>query len=292
MKGIRVILSGRSGNNLFQYAAGRAIATRLDVPLILDSSLIDGETWKVSAHLLRLPLKAIHRRDPTPVSRWFHRSTGRLVVEIFGGKVVREPIADLSFRPEILEMQAGTTLHGFFQSPLYFASIDVELHAELAPSRWSMSEDIAREGERIAAPGGVAVHCRRGDYVNNPNADLLGPGYFRQAMDEMRRRISGCRFHVFSDDVNWCREQFTEIDVEIENHTGAKSNPLIDWFLMSRANHHILSNSSYAWWAAWFGRKPGQTVLVPPVWFEGIIAPVREKCLPHWELFQPKGGVR
>ena len=292
MKGIRVILSGRSGNNLFQYAAGRAIASRLGVPLFLDSSLIDPVTWKVSAHLLRLPLRAKHRRDPTHLSRWLFRTTGWLVADLSGGKVFRESTRDLSFRPEVLDMPSGTTLHGFFQSPLYFASIDGELHAELAPSGWPMSAEIVREGDRIAAPGGVAVHCRRGDYVNNPNVDLLGPAYFRQAMDEIRGRVSGSRFHVFSDDSEWCREHFRESDVEIESHTGAEFNPLIDWYLMSRASHHILSNSSYAWWAAWFGRKPGQFVLAPPVWFEGIHAPVGEKCMPRWEIFQPRGGLR
>jgi hypothetical protein len=211
---------------------------------------------------------------------------------MFGGKVVRESASDLSFRPEVLDARKGTTLHGFFQSPLYFNSIDEELFQELNPLRWSMPPEIVEAGDRIGEPCGVAVHCRRGDYVNNPNVDLLGPAYFGQAMDEMRARIPGCRFHVFSDDTDWCREIFKESDVVIESHAGAELNPLIDWYLMSRADHHILSNSSYAWWAAWFGRKAGQIVLVPPVWFEGIHAPVREKCMPGWEIFQPKGGLR
>ena len=292
MKGIRVIFSGRSGNNLFQYAAGRAVATRLGVPLFLDSSLIDARTWKVSASLLRLPLRGIHRRDPTPVSRWIYRASGRLVMEWFGQEVFREPTSDLSFHPQFREIRAGTTLHGFFQSPLYFENINGMLHEELAPSGWPVPGEVVAAGDRIGTSRSVAIHCRRGDYVGNPNVDLLGPDYFRQAMDEMRARIPGCRFHVFSDAPAWCREQFRDSDVLVEHHAGAQFDPLIDWYLMSRANHHILSNSSYAWWAAWFGQKPGQIVLVPPVWFHGIRAPIREKCMPHWEVFEPKGGGR
>lgn len=292
MKGIRVILSGRSGNNLFQYAAGRAASMRLEVPLFLDSSLIDPKTWRVSANLLRLPLQGIHRRDPTPVSRWIYRASGRLVMEWRGGKVFRESTSDLSFRPEIREVTDGTILHGFFQSPLYFESINGKLHEELEPSGWPVPGEVVAAGDRIGTPGGVAIHCRRGDYVDNPNVDLLGPAYFRQAMDEMRGRIPGCQFHMFSDAPDWCREQFGESDVVVEQHAGAESNPLIDWYLMSRASHHILSNSSYAWWGAWFGQKPGQVVLVPPVWFDGIRAPIREKCMSNWEIFQPEGGLR
>jgi hypothetical protein len=155
-----------------------------------------------------------------------------------------------------------------------------------------MPEPLVAAGRRIGQPGGIAVHCRRGDYVNNPNVDLLGPAYFQQAMEEMRARFPGSRFHLFSDEPRWCRETFAGSDVLVEDHAGADANPLFDWYLMSQASHHILSNSTYAWWGAWFGRKPGQTVLVPPVWFEGIHAPVREKCLPHWEIFTPPHGLR
>lgn len=286
MKGIRVILCGRSGNNLFQYAIGRAISERLGVPLILDSSLIDASTWKVSNHLFHLPLRAQHRRDPSPVSRWFHRGTGRLLVELFGGKVFREPALDLRFDGRLLDLKAGISLYGFFQSPLYFHSINDELQEELAPCKWSIHPAVVRRGDEIGESIAVAVHCRRGDYVNNPNVDFLGPSYFHHAMEEMRVRVPGCRFHVFSDDPAWCRLHFRGHDVWVEEHAGAAQNPLIDWYLMSHARHHILSNSSYAWWGAWFGRKRGQIAFVPPVWFKGIQAPVEEKCMPGWEVFR------
>jgi hypothetical protein len=47
---------------------------------------------------------------------------------------------------------------------------------------------------------------------------------------------------------------------------------------MSLASHHIIANSSYSWWAAWIGSKPGQIVTMPDRWYaKDIIAPIEEK---------------
>ena len=57
-----------------------------------------------------------------------------------------------------------------------------------------------------------------------------------------------------------------------------------DLHLMSLADHHIIANSSYSWWAACLGKKPGQRVLMPDIWFCGITSPIEEKQCGGWEL--------
>jgi hypothetical protein len=47
---------------------------------------------------------------------------------------------------------------------------------------------------------------------------------------------------------------------------------------MSLASHHVIANSTYSWWAAWLGDKPGQRVIMPGRWYvHGIKAPMEEK---------------
>jgi hypothetical protein len=98
----------------------------------------------------------------------------------------------------------------------------------------------------------------------------------------MRARIPGARFFIFSDDPEWCRSAFREDDVVIIDSGSAGKNPLHDLHLMSLASHHIIANSTYSWWAAWLGDKPGQQVVMPDRWYaRDITAPIEEK---FWKL--------
>jgi hypothetical protein len=42
---IRIVLLGRTGNNLFQYALGRVLAEKHGVPLVLDGSWFNDKGW-------------------------------------------------------------------------------------------------------------------------------------------------------------------------------------------------------------------------------------------------------
>jgi hypothetical protein len=120
-------------------------------------------------------------------------------------------------------------------------------------------------------------------------------------MREMRERVPGAKFFIFSDDPDWCSAHFKDIDVAAiigrrnnvtaitgrRNHLAEKTatgdrryapNPLHDLYLMSLASHHIIANSSYSWWGAWLASKPGQIVTMPDRWYaKDIIAPIDEK---------------
>jgi hypothetical protein len=95
----------------------------------------------------------------------------------------------------------------------------------------------------------------------------------------MRARVPGGRFFIFSDDPAWCGDTFTDPDTEVVDAGNAAANPLHDLHLMSLAGHHIIANSSYSWWAAWLGDKPGQQVIMPERWYadERIKAPMEQK---------------
>jgi hypothetical protein len=107
-------------------------------------------------------------------------------------------------------------------------------------------------------------------------------------MREIRERVPGAKFFIFSDDPDWCSAHFKDIDVAAitgrrnnvtaTNDRRHMTNPLHDLYLMSLASHHIIANSSYSWWGAWLGAKPGQQVTMPDRWYaKDIIAPIAEK---------------
>jgi hypothetical protein len=130
----------------------------------------------------------------------------------------------------------------------------------------------------LESPESVAVHVRRGDYLKHPAFHVCDTAYYREAMGSLRAKLYEPRFHIFSDDPDWCRKTFMDDDTEVVDSGKAGENPLHDLHLMSLASHHIIANSSYSWWAAWLGDKAGQQVIMPERWYaDGISAPIGEK---------------
>ena len=140
--------------------------------------------------------------------------------------------------------------------------------------RWALIEPVAADlrhwlrpsAEAAGAIDGLlpkgrlaAVHVRRGDYVTS--AEIFG--YFRVLPIEYY--LAGVSsvvapdttLVVFSDDPAWCRAELAPRLEEIAPVTVVEGNR--DWadlLLMSRCDHHVLSNSTYAWWGAFLSDDP------------------------------------
>ncbi len=285
---IRVIMLGRLGNNLFQYALGRALSEKHGVPLILDASWFNARTWRYVEPLSRLPGitsgKAVISRPFSTASRALRKLTGRHHWEFLGKPVIREKEDDHTFDVAILQSPPDCVLFGYFQSHLYFEDIGNMLRGELSTAGLGLEAGFEKTAAELRKPNSVAVHVRRTDYIGNRNLACCGPAYYRKAMDRMRERIDRPRFHVFSDEPGWCLENLSAKDVVITG-SGDPFQPLVDLHLMGLAGHHIIANSSYSWWAAWLGAKPGQQVVMPGIWFNsGIRAPIGEKRPPGWHM--------
>jgi hypothetical protein len=282
---IRVVLLGRTGNNLFQYALGQVLARKHGVPLVMDASWFNQQGWREVSHFLTLPLNAKIVRRFSLATRALRNITGKHYWEYRGEPIIRESIDDQKFDSSILESPSNCTIFGYFQSPLYFASIAELLRSEL---NGLLTENIGVSPalrDKLSSPSSIAVHVRRGDYLLNPTFDVCNQSYYKIGMTRLRERIPGAHFHIFSDDPVWCRSEFKSHDVEVMEFSPDRVNPLHDLHLMSLASHHLIANSTYSWWGAWLGLKPGQTVMMPDRWYAGgTKAPIEEKRLPHWEI--------
>lgn len=118
----------------------------------------------------------------------------------------------------------------------------------------------------------ISVHVRRGDNVTHPPGyhPLRSPEYYRDAAQLLPAEGSVV---VFSDDPEWCRDNIAstlqrDVAVFYEGVSRPREYvdrqryidaPVLDWIdiaLMARCDHHILSNSSYAWWGAFLSDDP------------------------------------
>jgi len=104
----------------------------------------------------------------------------------------------------------------------------------------------------------VAIHVRRGDYVNNPfYVDLMRTEYYRLAMDE----FSDVDFLVFSDDIKWCKEQDIFKGCQFYH-----KDELDDFNTMASCIGHIIANSSYSWWSAYIAPW-SKKIIAPKEWY-------------------------
>lgn len=125
----------------------------------------------------------------------------------------------------------------YFQDPKYFEKYANEIKAIFGDLTWI--------GEPMNEY--VSIHVRRGDYVGNTfYTDLMQTDYYPLAMGEFPER----KFLVFSDDIEWCKQQAIFKDCEFSEGRGE----LDDLNLMLHCNGHIVSNSTFAFWGAYLGK--------------------------------------
>jgi len=162
---------GRLGNQMFQYAALKGIATHNSIDYCLSSD--------TSLHkCFQIPKKGIEIFYPT----------------------IKE--TSYQFDEKIFNCSGGD-LYGFFQTEKYFYHIEEELRKDF---RFYdiIYKTCSHYRKHILSEEVVALHVRRGDYITDPNFVLLELDYYLEAL----KYFSDLEIMVLSDDINWCREQF------------------------------------------------------------------------------------
>jgi hypothetical protein len=263
---IEVLLNGRLGNWLFQYAAARALALKTGTGVTLNLSRF--VSWRdvrgspVMNALRFFELDATYTRLGADAGR---------TLEKLGLRERREDFAEAAwgYDPRFEALGAATRLEGYFQSPKYWHGFDAVLRSDLAPRRLPDDPVLTRTLAAVTGAAAVSVHVRRGDYLTTERAlhGVCTADYYARAIREMRSRVIGARFFVFSDDTAWCRGHFTDPDMTVVDVPASAREPALDLYLMSRCAHHVISNSTYSWWGAWLGASAGAIVCTPERWF-------------------------
>lgn len=290
---ILVKILGGLGNQLFEYAAGRALAIRCGAKLGLDVRFYEKQTSR-SFVLDRLKIKAdrISARDVSSFiepswDTWRGRLAFRLNwlgIQKFPA-IIRDRMA--GFQPEVLTAPRRTYLDGYWQSYRYFESYWSTIAKEVAPQA-SPTLINRNAAQHMRSSESVAVHVRRGDYVTVKGfADFHGTcdlEYYKNAFAMISEKVNNANYFLFSDDPVWT----------IANIHPPGPYRIIDWndvgaeqwdmWLMSQCRHHIIANSTFSWWGAWMNQDLGKVVVAPKRW---SLNPAGE--LPH---FIPSSWIR
>lgn len=268
-------LLGGLGNQLFQYAIGRALAVRHGTELRLDTTAFDGyplRTYALDHLFIEGTLLSDAERRAMGIRRAATSRLGRLAERLFGAAtipVVRE--RRFEFDPEVLDAPETCYLQGYWQSPRYFAGVEAQIRRELSVRDPLAGQNLEVAG-RIAACPAVSVHVRRGDYAANPVTNryhgTCGPEYYAAAEALLQGEVGDLRLFVFSDDPDWAVENLRfRSPVTVLRHNGPERD-YEDLRLMTLCRHHIIANSTFSWWGAWLCPHPGKIVVAPKIWFK------------------------
>jgi hypothetical protein len=296
-----VSLIGGLGNQMFQYAAGKALAERHGVRLALDlSGFRDYALRPFLLDRLRVPeaVASPEQADAIPKAaenfvraKWkgrFDRLFGMagLPKLATSPQEYREP--HFHYDPAFGALGPRTSLFGYFQSECYFCSIGAGLRDWFALREpfGAAAEDVLDRIEHSPLP--ISVHVRRGDYLNPGTAEfhgILGELYYRQALDRLEAAIGQeAELFVFSDDAPAAQQVLRFVPKSRLFHVrGDPERPWEDMALMARCRHHVIANSSFSWWGAWLNRSPDKMVVAPRAWF----APAELKKLNTADLYPP-----
>ena len=271
---------GGLGNQLFQYAFAYAMAKRGKDQIQLDMDFYSADAnRKPLIRQLMLEYseeKSTSRYDKT--IRRYQQSRGfrlfqRVIDVLHLGSFRFVSESRPHFISEVLdvELKPFTYCEGYWQTPLYFDEYLDSLRLQFKPKH--ITSSVADLCDTLKAEASVALHIRRGDYLQftmNPKEDelmyLLDNRYYHNAIEEMQKRIPGCTFYCFSDDLAWCKQEFGSMPMTFVGEEYGLSD-IEEWYVMASCRHQIISNSTYSWWAAYLNENSDKIVLRPERWF-------------------------
>lgn len=276
-------LNGGLGNQLFQYACGRALADHWNVPLKLDTSAYfagGARSYALGPYALKaevLNASAVHRlMEPRCLGRWMDRLAGRIRPCCY-----QEP--SFHFDHTLVDLEPPLLLDGYWQSERYFRPLRFQLQSELS---LSLEGPNATMAAAIATTNSVAVHVRRGDYLSNPAASVCHgtcpPDYYRHAAEIIEHSAGPVHYYLFGDDPAWARKALDFLSPATIVDINAPQGAHFDLELMRRCRHHIIANSTLSWWGAWLADAGDKIVITPKRWFLDSAKDTRDLIPSSW----------
>jgi hypothetical protein len=293
-----VQLRGGLGNQLFQYAAGYSLSSRLHADLKLDTALLPPSTID----------RGGVRRWPEQISSFTHSGT---LFDSTGGSLVRKRVAQSvgGFERSL----GDSPLRGVLGSKLYAREVDDDvtafsrlgadsrINAYCNSSRFfaDRAPEIVEQVTTLAAPGDwfiatsaelsadqpVALHVRWGDYLNLTHVyGTMGADYYRRALAAVVRSVGERPVWLFSDDPDGAAAFLgRELTIDRVVKPDAASSALENLVLLSRARAIVAANSSFSWWAAFLSNAESGAVVFPrPLFAAGGPAEPKDWLAADW----------
>lgn len=284
-----VLMNGGFGNQLFQYVFCRYIECKTGEACFVDDSEFFGEAvahngyeiervFGIKLHLLSryfdpdvwLEICANRRKGIGVCQQLLDAGmeislfSETMDFPPFSGEI--QSVFANQFDAGFVNLPGNVYYHGYWFNANWFLGIRDFLLEELKFPEipdWKNRE----YAELIKKTCSVAIHIRRGDFVNLGKS--LPEKYYFDAIKYTESRFPNAAYFLFSDDLAWCKENEEHLGLNliddrilfVEGNTNDMA--YIDMQLMSMCHHMIVANSSFSHFAQLLNQNADACIIIP-----------------------------
>ncbi len=241
-------ITGGLGNQLFQYAYGRKLEIINKKDIIFDTSFFYENKKDTSRPFL------LDKFNINPKANFKY--------------IKRNSIHKFFLKIKDFILLRLIKDYNFYQNEKYFIDIKNNILTEYIP-RTSISADAQNVLNQIRLnDNSVSIHVRRGDYVTNNRANkthgICDLKYYNEAVALIKSKLDNITFFIFSDDINWTKENLKIEDARYVSNPSLKE--FEEMILMSNCKHNIIANSTFSWWSAYLNKNHDKIIIAPSQW--------------------------
>ena len=202
---------------------------------------------------------------------------------------------DFACRPSILlDGFLVTICIGYWQTETSFDNVKPEVRKAFSFNSNLLNEPTRQLAEKLKLQEAIALHVRRGDYLDSSHADMFinicTVDYYRDALSMIHNHAgNNLPLYCFSDDPDWVKSNL-HLDNCFVVDWNLGDDSWQDMYLMSLCHHNIIANSTFSWWSAWLNTYKDKIVAAPYRCFNTMLTP--EIHPDEWFTIYPKGYVK
>jgi len=239
---------GGIGNQLFQHIFGQSLSNKLNGNYYTDITSYSSDSYRNSPNIWDL------MPSPKLININQLNLKGAYLLTEDNYKNIED---DLILPPDVENL----VLSGYWQSESYMNSVYVKKTYVYLENKCKSFINVNLKEKIENQENSVALHIRRRDYAH---MGLCKISYYVAAIEYLIEKMGEIDLYLFSDEPNFA--QYFLINQNIKFTYVTHESDLAELYLMSLCKHYIISNSTFSFWAAYFGEVNGGIIFSPREW--------------------------
>ena len=282
---VYLILRGRIGNQLFEYAFAEAIRQENKIDnIIVDDSEVENLNWVNSLKDYRINnIKFVHTRDEmrnylSPFQillfKIYHKlcrnknyqkkySFEKRFQHLFNSFGI--VICENGYLPFHLNCRKNVLVDGYFQSEKYFYQYK-DIIKENLSSGFEQSLENYSGIKELRNRNSVCISIKVEHNIGSSLYDVCSKAYWEEAIKYICSKVENPLFFICSDNVQYVLDNLLDAnkyDYVIQD----QSQPVhISLAAMSECDHFIIGNTTFGWWAQYLSVNENKIVIAPSKW--------------------------